>query len=98
MSRMVRDHIGGAANAKTTFVHLNLQACGSSMIFHKVHGIYNLYVLAFLSERVLSEGRMAGVGIVEKRHKLERQHFGERREEKEKGEVASLSGWRYVTG
>ena len=87
--------LAGAANAKTTFVHLNLQACGSSMIFHKVHGIYNLYVLAFLSERVLSEGRMAGV---EKRHKLERQHFGERCEEKEKGEVASLSGWRYVTG
>ena len=36
--------------------------------------------------------------IVEKGHELERQHFGERREEKEKGEVASLPGWRYVTG
>ena len=41
---------------------------------------------------------MAGVKMVVERHELERQHFGERREEKEKGEVASLSGWRYVTG
>ena len=32
------------------------------------------------------------------KHDVGRQHFGERREEKEKGEVASLSGWRYVTG
>ena len=42
--------------------------------------------------------RMAGVKILSERHELERQHFSERREEKEKGEVASLSGWRYVTG
>ena len=41
---------------------------------------------------------MSGVKMVAERHKLEWQHFGERREEKEKGEVASLSGWRYVTG
>ena len=90
--------LAGAANAKTTFVHLNLQACGSSMIFHKVRGFYNLMFMISFRKSFLSEGRMAGVGIVEKRHKLERQHFGERREEKEKGEVASLSGWRYVTG
>ena len=41
---------------------------------------------------------MDGVKMVSERHELERQHFSERREEKEKGEVASLSGWRYVTG
>ena len=96
MSRMVCDHIGGATDAKTTFIHLNLQACSSSMIFHELEDMYENVFRHFFQKVLYQNYGWAENGG--NRHELGRQHFGERREEKEKGEVASLSGWRYVTG